>query len=92
MRRSSHFAFPVLLADREARDAFRDRLKDQGVQTTWYPALHRFTGWEELAPDGGLPGCEQAAERHCAIPLTSTMDEQATDTVVTAVCNAVRDA
>jgi len=89
VRRASHFAFPVLLSDREARDAFRDRLKDAGVQTTWYPALHRFSGWAELAPEGGLPGVEQAAERHCALPLSSTMDEQAVDTVVSVVADAL---
>ncbi len=85
VQRSSHFAFPVLLTDRAARDSFRDALKDAGVQTTWYPALHRFTGWADAAPAGGLPGCEQAAERHCAIPLSSTMDEQAVDTVVAVI-------
>ena len=37
---ASHFFFPVLLPDRDARDRFRARLKDAGVQTTWYP---RFT-------------------------------------------------
>src|SRR3984885_5544412 len=50
VERSSHFAFPVLLADREARDRFRDDLKDNGVQTTWYPALHTFTECQQLAP------------------------------------------
>ena len=53
--RSSHFAFPVLLADREARDRFRDRLKDDGMQTTWYPALHSFTECRQLAPAGDCP-------------------------------------
>ncbi len=89
VRRASHFAFPVLLGDQSARNAFRDRLKDAGVQTTWYPAVHRFTGWAGLAPEGGLPGVEQAAERHCALPLSSTMDEQAVDTVVSVVGEAL---
>ncbi len=40
VERSSHFAFPVLLGDRARRDRFRAALKDAGIQTTWYPALH----------------------------------------------------
>jgi dTDP-4-amino-4,6-dideoxygalactose transaminase len=89
VERSSHFAFPVLLADREARDRFRDALKDDGVQTTWYPALHTFTECRHLAPAGGLPGAEEAAARHCALPLSSTMDEAAVAIVVEAVHKAL---
>jgi dTDP-4-amino-4,6-dideoxygalactose transaminase len=89
VRRSSHFAFPVLLADRGARDRFRDELKDDGVQTTWYPALHTFTACRELAPPGGLAGAETAASRHCALPLSSTMDEASVEIVVDAVRKAL---
>jgi dTDP-4-amino-4,6-dideoxygalactose transaminase len=89
VERSSHFAFPVLLADREARDRFRDALKDDGVQTTWYPALHTFTECRHLAPAGGLPGAEEAAARHCALPLSSTMDAAAVAIVVEAVDKAL---
>ncbi len=89
VRRSSHFAFPVLLADRGARDRFRDALKADGVQTTWYPALHTFSECRQLAPPGGLPGAEEAADRHCALPLSSTMDEASIEIVVGAVREAL---
>lgn len=79
---SSHFAFPVLLADRDARDRFRAELKAAGVQTTWYPALHSFSDYRHLSPPGGLPGAEQAAARHCALPLSSSMDENGIELVV----------
>ncbi|HEY1689352.1 MAG TPA: DegT/DnrJ/EryC1/StrS family aminotransferase [Solirubrobacteraceae bacterium] len=88
VERGSHFAFPVLLPDREARDRFRAELKAAGIQTTWYPALHSFSGYSDFAPAGGLPGAEQAAARHCALPLSSSMDENA----VELVCDAVRAA
>ncbi len=91
VERASHFAFPVLLADRDARDRFRDRLKDDGVQTTWYPALHSFTECRHLAPAGGLPGVEEAAARHCALPLSSTMDDAALELVTETVRNALAD-
>jgi dTDP-4-amino-4,6-dideoxygalactose transaminase len=85
VERSSHFAFPVLLRDRQARDRFRDALKAEGVQTTWYPALHSFTEYRRFAPGGGLPGATEVADRHCALPLSSTMDEATVDTVVNVV-------
>ncbi|MGH2831820.1 MAG: DegT/DnrJ/EryC1/StrS family aminotransferase [Solirubrobacteraceae bacterium] len=86
---SSHFAFPVLLRDRDTRDRFRESLKAKGIQTTWYPALHTFTGYRELVPSDGLPRALEAAERHCALPLSSTMDEEAVNTVVEAVRESV---
>jgi dTDP-4-amino-4,6-dideoxygalactose transaminase len=85
VERSSHFAFPVLLADRTARDAFRDKLKAGGVQTTWYPALHSFTEYRERASAGDLERSAETAARHCALPLSSTMDEAALQTVLAAV-------
>jgi dTDP-4-amino-4,6-dideoxygalactose transaminase len=85
VERSSHFAFPVLLADRHTRDRFRDRLKDDGIQTTWYPALHSFTEYRRFAPADGLAQTTEVADRHCALPLSSSMDESEVETVVAAV-------
>jgi dTDP-4-amino-4,6-dideoxygalactose transaminase len=89
VERSSHFAFPVLLADRESRDRFRDALKADGIQTTWYPALHSFTDYKQFTPEGGLPVAAEAADRHCALPLSANMDLTAVDMVVEAVRSAV---
>jgi dTDP-4-amino-4,6-dideoxygalactose transaminase len=89
VERSSHFAFPVLLADRETRDRFRETLKADGIQTTWYPALHSFTAYRRYAPAEGLPVAAETADRHCALPLSSTMDQAAVETVVEAVRTAL---
>jgi dTDP-4-amino-4,6-dideoxygalactose transaminase len=89
VERSSHFAFPVLLRDRWTRDRFRDELKADGIQTTWYPALHTFTEYRRIAPASGLPRAAETADRHCALPLSSTMDESKIDIVVEAVRAAV---
>jgi dTDP-4-amino-4,6-dideoxygalactose transaminase len=86
---SSHFAFPVLLSDRQARDRFRDELKAGGIQTTWYPALHTFTGYRSYAPPEGLPRASEAADRHCALPLSAQMTEDEVETVVEVVRSAV---
>ncbi len=79
---ASHFFFPVLLPDRSARDRFRDRLKEGGVQTTWYPALHTFTEYRHAAAAGDLRRAAEASDRHCALPLSTTMDEAAVEIVV----------
>jgi dTDP-4-amino-4,6-dideoxygalactose transaminase len=89
VERSSHFAFPVLLADRAARDEFRDRLKADGIQTTWYPALHTFSEYRAIAPADGLPRALEAAERHCALPLSASMTEADVEAVTDAVAAAL---
>ncbi len=91
VERSSHFAFPVLLRDHDARDAFRKRLADQGVQTTWYPALHRFSEYRELLGELSLPAVEEAADRHCALPMSASFGEQELDVVVDAVRAALAE-
>jgi dTDP-4-amino-4,6-dideoxygalactose transaminase len=80
----SHFAFPVLLRDRAARDAFRETLRDRGLQTTWYPALHSFTEYAGTALWGRLPNSEATAERHCALPMASSLTERELDLVADA--------
>jgi dTDP-4-amino-4,6-dideoxygalactose transaminase len=87
--RSSHFAFPVLLADRETRDRFRDSLKASGIQTTWYPALHTFTDYSGFAPSDGLPAATEVADRHCALPLSSSTSIEDVEMVVSAVRSAL---
>jgi dTDP-4-amino-4,6-dideoxygalactose transaminase len=82
---ATHFAFPVLLADREARDRFRAELKESGIQTTWYPALHTFSEYRDAAPPEGLPHALEVSERHCMLPLSATMDESDIDAVVETV-------
>jgi dTDP-4-amino-4,6-dideoxygalactose transaminase len=86
---SSHFAFAVLLADRQTRDRFRDYLKEDGIQTTWYPALHSFTEYRRFAPPDGLPRALEVADRHCALPLSATMTIDEVDTVVEVVRDAL---
>ncbi len=89
VERGSHFAFPVLLADRERRDGFRAQLAANGIQTTWYPALHMFTEYRGYAPPDGLPRASEAADRHCALPLSASMDESDVELVVHAARSAL---
>jgi dTDP-4-amino-4,6-dideoxygalactose transaminase len=86
---ATHFAFPVLLADRTSRDRFREELKAGGVQTTWYPALQTFSEYRGAAPPDGLPRALEVSERHCMLPLSATMDEGDIDAVVETVLSCV---
>ncbi len=89
VERASHFAFPILLPDRYSRDSFRDDLKAAGIQTTWYPALHTFTEYSRFAPDSGLANAAETGDRHCALPLSSTMNIEEVELVVEAAKAAV---
>jgi dTDP-4-amino-4,6-dideoxygalactose transaminase len=91
VERASHFAFPVLLADRPARDRFRERLQALGVQTTWYPAIHRFTEYRETYGQLSLPRVEAAADRHCALPMSSGFSFEQVEIVVGAVKQALAE-
>ena len=92
VERSSHFAFTVLLSDRDTRDRFRAELKAGGIQTTWYPALHTFSGYRGYAPPEGLPRAGEVADRHCALPLSSQTTEDEVDTVLEVVRSALTHA
>jgi len=86
--RSSHFAFPVLVPDRDMRDRLRASLHDMGIQTTVYPGI------AELSEYGGyldhtLTHSRELAERHCVLPLSPLMTEADVDMVITAVSNGL---
>jgi dTDP-4-amino-4,6-dideoxygalactose transaminase len=81
VKRASHFAFPLLVADRSERDRARDELKDAGIQTTWYPAVHRFTDYESRVGGRSLPHSEEVAERHFCLPMSPTLADDDLDAI-----------
>lgn len=83
---ASHFAFPLLADDRGARDRIRDGLAERGIQTTWYPAVHRFSGYENGIE---LPHTDQLSERHFCLPLSPTLDDSALDDIAAALGEVV---
>jgi dTDP-4-amino-4,6-dideoxygalactose transaminase len=85
VQHASHFAFPLLLADRSHRDAFRDRLRDQGVQTTWYPSLSELSDYRPAQP---MIQAEEMASRHCALPLSASLSRTDREIVIEAVRSA----
>jgi dTDP-4-amino-4,6-dideoxygalactose transaminase len=80
---SSHFAFPILLRDREQRDGLRAGLHQLGIQTTWYPAVTELTAYRGYHASSSR--AELVAGRHCALPLSSTSTSAQLDLVVDAI-------
>jgi dTDP-4-amino-4,6-dideoxygalactose transaminase len=79
---SGHFAFPVLVGDRGTRDAVRDALHARGIQTTFYPALTQLSAYAPADGDGSMPIAEEFADRHLALPISPSLDDERLDLVV----------
>ena len=77
VQRSSHFAFPILLESQIVRDSLKDALNERGVQTTWYPALHRLTFYKSIASDRDLPVAADIADRHLCLPIHASSERRA---------------
>ena len=71
--RAGHFAFPVLAPDHASRDRIRATLAERGVQTTFYPAITSLGLYEEAGREHPCPRAEDFAERHFAMPLSTSM-------------------
>jgi dTDP-4-amino-4,6-dideoxygalactose transaminase len=92
VERSGHFAFPVLVSDLETRDAVRTHLHANGVQTTFYPALTQLTEYTPAQGDSGCPVAEEFADRHLALPLSPSLDEEKIQIVIAAAYAALAGA
>jgi dTDP-4-amino-4,6-dideoxygalactose transaminase len=91
VERASHFAFPVVLRDVATRDGFRTRLRDLGVQTTAYPAIHRFTDYTAEFGKLSLPRLEAVADRHCVLPMSAHVSARDVEIVVESVREAAAE-
>jgi dTDP-4-amino-4,6-dideoxygalactose transaminase len=81
---------PILLPEGTQREAFMERMKSRGIQTSiHYPPIHQFSAYRELtaraAPD--LKLTENVARRQVTLPLYPALSEND----VTLVVEAVRD-
>jgi dTDP-4-amino-4,6-dideoxygalactose transaminase len=86
---SSPFAFPVLLEDGEARDAFRRALGDRGVQTTWYPSTAKLSAYLDASGADDVPRANDVAARHCCLPLSPSLSTDKVEYVIEAVRGAL---
>ena len=86
---SGHFAFPVLVSDRATRDAVREAMQANGVQSTFYPSLTQLSVYEPAPGTAGAPLAEEFADRHMALPLSPSMGEEKIEIVVEALSDAL---
>ncbi|WP_256872583.1 DegT/DnrJ/EryC1/StrS family aminotransferase [Candidatus Entotheonella palauensis] len=75
--RSSFHLYPVLLKDASTRAQFRSFMHRQGVQTSiHYPAIHRFSRYQEIAAEVHLPLTDEVAQRVVTLPLYAGMQPE----------------
>ncbi len=73
---SSNYIFPILLkhSTAEKRDLFRNRLHENGIQTSvHYPAIHRFSAYEKFS--GKLPNTEYATDNEVTLPMYAKLQK-----------------
>jgi dTDP-4-amino-4,6-dideoxygalactose transaminase len=83
---SSCYLMGLIAAGPDERRALRNGLGERyGVQTTMYPAIHRFTAYREAYGEISLPRTERAAAGLFSIPLFPHITADQQDRVVEAV-------
>jgi dTDP-4-amino-4,6-dideoxygalactose transaminase len=83
---ASHHLAVVVLPEGCARDVFRTRLTEAGVQTSvHYPPIHRFSRYRDEAGMRPLPVTDAVADRVVTLPLYPHMEEWQVTLVVDAV-------
>ena len=86
--RSSHFAFAVLARDREQRDRLRTELRERGIQTTFYPALHTLSEYRDGGSAATLPTATAIGERHLALPIHNLLGSEQVELVAAQLAEA----
>ena len=87
---SSCYLMGVVAGDPQTRRGLRERLAERhGVQTTMYPAVHRFTAYREAYGEISLPRTERAADGLFSIPLFPHITAAQQDRVVEGLCESI---
>jgi dTDP-4-amino-4,6-dideoxygalactose transaminase len=87
---SGHFAFPILVSDLATRDAVRESMHAQRVQTTFYPSLTQLSVYLPKSAGDERPIAEEIANRHLALPLSPSLDDEQITTVINALEHALQ--
>jgi dTDP-4-amino-4,6-dideoxygalactose transaminase len=89
---SAYHIVPLVLPNREMRDAFRSALDRKGVQTSvHYPPVHKFTHYERTQPDTVLPTTEDVALREVTIPLHPLLELADVDQISEMIISAFHE-
>ena len=85
---SSKHIFPVLLPERVDREAFREKMKADGIQTSFhYPPVHHFKIYRQEGDE--LWMTENVARRQVTLPLFPSMTDEQQDWVIERVVDAL---
>ncbi len=86
----SYHIFPMLLPEGVDRQAFIDRLRLSGIQTSiHYPPIHQFSYYQQHFPGVSLPRTEQLSSHEVTLPLYPAMTSETVRIVVEAVEQAL---
>ena len=85
---SSQHIFPVLLPEGVDREAFREKMKADGIQTSFhYPPVHHFKIYRQEGEE--LWMTENVARRQVTLPLFPSMTDEQQDWVIERVVDAL---
>jgi len=85
---SSQHIFPVLLPEGVDREAFREKMKADGIQTSFhYPPVHHFKIYRQEGEE--LWMTENVARRQVTLPLFPSMTNEQQDWVIESVVDAL---
>ena len=85
---SSQHIFPVLLPEGVDREAFREKMKADGIQTSFhYPPVHQFQIYRQEGEE--LWMTENVARRQVTLPLFPGMTDEQQDWVIESVVDAL---
>ena len=90
---SSQHIFPVLLPEALDKNAFREMLKDDRIQTSFhYPPIHQFEIYRDPLQNfaENLWMTEHVASRQVTLPLFPGMTEEQQDWVIESVLKALK--
>jgi dTDP-4-amino-4,6-dideoxygalactose transaminase len=89
-RSSAHHLVVALLPTGVSRDDVRDRLRAEGIQTSFhYPPIHRFAAYAEAGARRLLPRTDDVAQRLVTLPLYPHMSADDVELVSASLVDAV---
>jgi dTDP-4-amino-4,6-dideoxygalactose transaminase len=88
VERSSHFSFAVLARDHQDRDRVRSELRERGIQTTYYPALHTLSEYSDRGSAEALPDATAIGERHLVLPIHHLLGPERVEQVAAELAEA----
>jgi dTDP-4-amino-4,6-dideoxygalactose transaminase len=89
-RSSAHHLVVALLPSGVSRDDVRDRLRADGIQTSFhYPPIHRFAAYAEAGARRPLPRTDDVAQRLVTLPLYPHMSADDVELVSASLVDAV---